>query len=119
MATYISDSVTVLSAAYTFAATLDAYDATTDTILDLRGMKEKLVLMKNTGGANGLTWTILGSVDDGVEYDIVVKADANVALSAQEIFRGSEYYTHWKVRVKSQVAGNPTSVKVKFAAIGT
>lgn len=98
--------------------TLNAYDATTSVIIDLRGYKEKNILVMNTGLANGLTWNILASIDDGKNYDVALKANANVAFSAQELYSSSVYYTHWMVQIKSQASGFPTTAQVKLCAIG-
>lgn len=87
-------------------------------IIDLQGIKEKSLQIKNTGGANGLSWQILGSLDGGANYDVAVKASANVAFGAVEFYNSSVYCTHWKVQVKDQVGGSHTTASVKLAGIG-
>lgn len=109
----ISDPVLCGSADYTPAAPLAAYDATTDTVLDIGGLKEKALMVKNSGGA-AATYTILGSLNDGLSYDFVVKADTVVNAAALDTYRDSVYYTHWKVRVK----GVGSAPKVTIAGIG-
>jgi uncharacterized protein YgiM (DUF1202 family) len=93
---------------------LAAYDATTDYVIDLRGVKEKALLVLNTG-ANTVVYQVLGSLDAGAAYDLIVKADTNVLTAAQDLFRNSEYCTHWKVRVKAAAASTAT---IKFAGLG-
>ncbi len=112
MSTRVIDPITCLAvtAAYTPTA---AYAAATDTVLDVRGMKEKVVMVK--AATNTVTYTILGSIDDGANYDITVKADTAVTAGNQDIYRDSVYYTHWKVRVKAAAAATAT---VKAAAVG-
>jgi hypothetical protein len=114
MATQTIDAILAADALKAGIVPLIAYDATTDFTLDLRGVKEKALLVINTG-ANTATYTVLGSLDAGASYDLVVKADTPVLTAAQDLFRNSEYCTHWKVRVKAAAA---TTATIKFAGIG-
>ena len=100
----ITTPITALSLVPAAIATADAYGSATDTIVDMRGMKTKGVLVQNTGGTNSLTYTILGSYDDGAAYDIVAKTDTVVAHGAQSNTTITDYYTHFNIRVKSTVA---------------
>jgi len=118
MSTRIFDPITAVSYVAPVVTTADAYSDVTSVILDVRGLKDKAFVMKNTGAANALSWKILGSVDDGVEYDIAVKSEADVALSSYEYYRLTDYYSHLKIQIKSKVAGNPTTAIVKFAGLG-
>lgn len=113
MSTRVIDAITCLTVSKAGIVPLVAYDATTDQVIDVQGMKEKAVMVKAAG--NTVTYQILGSIDGGVEYDVVVKADTAVLAAAQDIYRDSVYYTHWKVRVKAAAAATAT---VKAAAIG-
>lgn len=89
-----------------------AYDATTDFIVDCRGLNQRALLVLNTGG-NSLTYTILGSLDSGAAYDLVIKGDTAVLSAAQDLTRDTtNYCTHWKVRVKAAAA---TTCTLKFA----
>lgn len=117
MGTRVIDRVTVTSLAPAAITTAAAYGATTDTIVDLRGLKDKALLVKNTHAANSLTYTVLGSLNDGVSYDLVIKADTAVAGLAQDLFRNADYVTHWKIRVRDTVAASNGIASLQLAAI--
>ena len=85
---------------------LATYDATTDTVIQIIGLNQKAVMIKNTGGA-ALTYSIIASLDRGIEYDLTERADTVVNSAAQDIYRFTEYYTHIKIRLKS--AGSTTA----------
>ena len=118
MATRITDAVTSTSIVPVTFTTADAYAANKSVVLDIRGLKEKNVLIKNTGNTNALTWSILGSLDDGASFDIQVQADTSLAHSAQVLFSSSVYYTHYTIQVKSAGSSSPTTAVIKFAGIG-
>jgi len=110
----------IMATAFTAApvTTIDAFDPTTGTTFDLRGYKEKVLMIVNTG-SNGLTWNLLGSIDDGVTFDIQVLPNSNVAAGTTTLpYRDSNYVTHWLVQMQSETSGNPTTAFAKFAAIG-
>ena len=90
---------------------LAAYDATTSWEVDIKAYGDKVLLVKNTGAA-ALTFNVLGSLDNGEEYDIVEKSDNAVAPSAQELYQFSDHYTNVKIQVKG-VGGIAV---LKFAA---
>ena len=91
----------------------DAYTAGLDREYNVRGFKNMHIQIKNTGGANGLTYTIENSSKDfasisdlvSADYDKVIKADTNVAFGAQDtndIIDISPETTAIRVRVKRQ-----------------
>ena len=90
---------------------LAAYDATTDTVMQTMGLNQKVIQVKNTG-ANPLTFTIVASIDRGVEYEYEEKADTTLAAGISYTHRFTDYYTHVKVRVKAAAA---TTAKIKAA----
>lgn len=88
--------------------TTDSF-ADTGTVLDAACFESVAFTMKNSGGANGLSWQILGSID-GTNF-VEVVASANVAFGAL----GTPYtvapapYRYYKAQVKAQSAGNQTT----------
>ena len=114
----VTTPITALTLVPAAITTIDAYDATTDTIVDLRGMKTKGILVQNTGGTNSLTYTILGSYDDGVAYDIVAKTDTAVAHGAQSNTTITDYYSHFQIRVKS-TTGSTAGTSISAATPAT
>ncbi len=114
MATQTIDAILAADALKAGIVPTAAYATATDYIIDLRGIKEKALLVKNTG-ANSLTYTILGSLDAGAAYDLVIKGDTVVATVSQDLTRDSTYCTHWKIRVKAAAV---TAATIKFAGIG-
>ena len=114
MATWTNEAITSFSFVPAPISPLPAYGSTTDTIVDMRGMKEQGLLVKNTG-AGSLTYQINGSYDDGLTFDMPIQADTAVAPSAQNQFLGTSYYTHWQIRVKSAAT---TTAQLKIVALG-
>lgn len=117
-------------------ATTDAFADVTGATLDTHGNGEKFLafLLKEVGGANGVTFRVRGSVD-GLTYTTIVgpigadgveDADGEVAVAAsgsQEWFITPEYdsgakvaYRHYTVQAKSTTAGNAGSAQVRIFA---
>ena len=117
---------------------LSSYDASTDTIIDVRGMNRKAILVQNTGstGATG-TYSILASIDEmqpttgvtgaatfearasarqtpNVDWDITHLGDTGIAPGAQSFVEFTNNYSLLKVRVKN--AGIATMVVKAIAA---
>jgi hypothetical protein len=95
---------------------LTGYTGSTDMVFDVRGMDRKGLLIKNagpTGSTAGIEYSVLASVDGGVEYDISHLAGATLAAAGQTFIEFSNNYTHAKVRVLSAGA---TTVVVKHIA---
>ena len=117
MSTRVIDPVLTVELTTSSVTTLDAYDASTSQVLEVRGLKDKAFVIKNTGSKT-LTWNMLGSIDGGVAYDVAIKADADILTTAYEYYRLTDYYTHVKIQMKSKLAGNPTTAVVKLAGLG-
>ena len=100
------------------AKTGNTADAYADVLtLEVRGYPQKTLWVKNTGGANGLTYQVLGSLDGGVSYDLTLVAPASLAAAADSgAIQSSIRCTHIKVQLKSQNAGQATSYTVKGVA---
>lgn len=124
MGAYVMDPISSFTDKRGPTAALAAYSATTDWIIDLRGMNDKVVIVKNSGGS-ALTYTILGSIDSPdykvpeqdefvPEWDLTHLGDTVVAPAAMSIQKFSDYYTYLCIRVKG-VGG--ISV-IKIAATG-
>ena len=86
---------------------LAAYAAATDTVIQTMGLNQKVIKVKNTG-ANDLVFTIVGSIDRGVEYEYEEKADTTLTPGTFYTHRFDVYYTHVKVRVKAAAATTAT-----------
>lgn len=95
--------------------TTDALQTVQDFPVRGIGLAAVLVL-KNSGGANGATFRVLGSVDDGGTFDVTVVADTNVAAGATTKVSVSEPYDLLRVQAKSQTAGQATTVNCKGVA---
>jgi len=78
---------------------LAGYDATTSWSVDIKAQACKSILVKNTGAA-GLTWNIIGSLDNGEEFDYTVKADNAIAAGQQEFYSFTTHFTNIKIQVK-------------------
>ena len=105
MSVRVITPITALSVVYSPVVGLNAYDASADAVVDLRGMRDKVVVVKETGGSSGITYTILGSVDDGASYDLTVKSDTAISAGSLATFRTTDYYTHWTIRAKATSGG--------------
>ena len=99
----------------------DAYTAGLDRIYDVRGMRNMYVEIRNTGGANGLTYKIekarksftdITTLVDA-DFDKDIKADTIVAFGANDtnvIIDISPETTAIRIRVKRQAAGLNTTL---------
>ena len=66
------------------------------------------MVIKNTGGSNGLSWQVLGSIDD-VTY-VEAQASANVAFGASGTFTTNPaLYRYYKIQIKDQSGGSHTT----------
>lgn len=99
----------------------DAYVAGLDRRYDVRGLRNMYIEIKNTGGANGLTYKIekarksFAKESDLVDADFNkdIKADTNVAFGVDDInsiVDISPETTAIRIRVKRQAAGNDTTL---------
>jgi hypothetical protein len=66
------------------------------------------MVIKNTGGANGLSWKVLGSIDD-VTY-VEAQASRNVAFGASDSYTTNPaLYRYYKMQIVDQVGGSHTT----------
>lgn len=73
------------------------------------------MVIKNTGGANGLSWQVLGSIDD-VTY-VEAQASANVAFGASGTFTTNPaLYRYYKIQIKDQVGASHTTATASVIA---
>src|ERR1700721_1498682 len=70
------------------------------------GAKTVTIYVTNTGGANSATFQILGSVDDGANFEAVVVASAPIATGVTVVSHITDYYTQLKVQIKATVASS-------------
>jgi hypothetical protein len=98
----------------------DAYGSF-DYIYDVKGILDALILIENTGGANGLTYVVEGTRKEftalselvGADFTEVVVTEANVAFGAEaktDWNRDSGEITALRLRVKRQTAGQNTTL---------
>lgn len=85
------------------------------SVLDARFAASIALTVLNTGGANGLSYQVLGSVD-GVTY-VVVQGSANVAFGANASYSASPAaFGYYKIQVKDQSGGSHTAASVSGIA---
>ena len=99
----------------TLATLLDPSTFTTLLDVDARGLIEKTFVIENTGGSNGATVRIQGSVDGGANFDEDIQAATNIAAGAKLVVKTSDYYTDIKVEAHKQTIALDTSVDCRFA----
>lgn len=101
-----------------------AEQVTTDEYADLgapwdtRWLLRKSIVVKNTGGTNGLHYKVLGSVDNGKNYDVEIKEETVVAAEQSDDVSYDKYVTHVKIQVKAQSASDQTTAAASAAGIG-
>jgi hypothetical protein len=85
---------------------------------NVRRYKTKTISIRNTG-ANSARITILGSIDDGVGFDVVISS--NTLLSSGNVMIVSEEraMTHIQVLARANAGGNQTTIVTKGYALGT
>lgn len=99
-----------------------AVQTTTASFVDLVGSlidaacaASVAMTIANTGGANGLSWQVLASID-GITF-VVVKTSANVAFGASDVYTVSPApYRYYKTQVKDQVGASHTTAVVSVIA---
>ncbi len=98
----------------------NGYTAGLDRVYNTKGLKNMVAVIKNTGGANGLTYKIENTSKQYTDITTLVDADfseivgdTNVAFGAedtQDIIDISPESTAIRIRVKRQTAGNDTTL---------
>lgn len=99
----------------------DGYTAGLDRVYDVKGLKNMVAKIKNTGGSNGLTFTIENSTIEFEDIDMLVDADfdgviladtpvAALADSVQSIIDISPESTAIRIRFKRQTASLDTTL---------
>lgn len=99
----------------TLATLSDPSTFTTLLDVDARGLIEKTFVIENTGGSNGATVRIQGSVDGGANFDEDIQAATNIAAGAKLVVKTSDYYTDIKVEAHRETVSLDTSVDGRFA----
>jgi hypothetical protein len=95
--------------------TTDNYADVVGSKLDAACYESVAFTCKNTGGANGLKWQVLASIDD-ITYE-TVQSEAVIAFGASGSYTVSPApYRYYKVQVKAQVGASQTTAVV--AVIG-
>lgn len=107
---YVIDNFTTVWCRWGPITALAAYDVDTSIDIDVRSLKGKVLLIKNTGAAQ-MTYDILASIDDGVEFDIIHKGATTVAAAAQSLVEFENHYTN----IRIEVSGVGAIAVVKFA----
>ena len=110
----------------TIAVDQDNYSTTPDStpldrVYNVKGLNNMPVKIQNTGGANGLTFTIVSTsqefetISDLVEadFDNEIVADTNIAFGAssvQDIIDVSPQSTAIRIKIKRETAGQDTTL---------
>ena len=91
--------------------TVDADVAVLD--LDTRRRDCLSILIKNTGGANGLTYTVKEKAKYGGDL-INAETPANIAFGAQvQLTVTAKYYAEYIIYVKAQVGSSQTTYEIE------
>ena len=81
-----------------------------------KGFKTTSVVIMNTGLANGAKVKVLGSTD-GVNFTTEIQAEAIIAAAGSLTVNFTTYYTHIKIQILDQNAGDHTTVSASACAI--
>ena len=92
-----------------------------DKVYNVKGLNNMPTRIKNTGGANGLTFTIVGTSKEfkditelaEADFDNEIVADTNVAFGAnsvQDVVNLSPQSTAIRIKIKRQTAGQDTTL---------
>ncbi len=91
--------------------------ATVDAFADLGlpwetgELGRKTLVVRNTGGVNGGTYQVLGSLDGGATYPVILQAAANVPAGGNGgPVTIDHLVTHLKIQVKAQLAAAQTTM---------
>lgn len=99
----------------------DAYTSGLDRIYNVKGFSNLYIEIQNTGGANGLTYTIekarkeyavISTLVDA-DFNEVIKADTNVAFGANDannVALVTPEITAIRIRIKRQATGDDTTL---------
>jgi len=96
--------------------TANAYANALD--LDVRGMRQKTIILVETGASNGLTYKVLGSAFySGGQEDNVVEETA-LSASGKALIKLSQAYARLKLQVKSTVEGSHATYTAEYTMEG-
>ncbi|HET6456646.1 MAG TPA: hypothetical protein VFI02_19775 [Armatimonadota bacterium] len=118
---YVMDPISAFGEEREFATLPVAFSLTEGILdLDIRGMNDKAILLKNTGSVNPMDYQILASIDAvtspaDATYDITHKASTSVAKSDQAFEEFANYYNFIRIQIKSALGA---SAELKVAATG-
>ncbi len=93
-------------------ATTDSYQDSLKT--ECLNWREKLVVIKNTHGSNGIKYTVYGVADlrDEANSTHVLQAEATLAAGGTAIHAYDDPWDSIYVQVKNASAGNNASAKI-------
>jgi len=100
----------------------DNYVAAQDRVYNVKGFRNMNIKIENTGGTNGLEYTIEGSSDEfdkvselqDADFDDVIKADTVVAFGdtvRDDVIDISPQSTAIRIRIKRETAGQDTTLQ--------
>lgn len=97
--------------------TLDTYEQVGE-VFAKEGLLTTRIQLRNVGGGGAVADVrVLGSLDGGKTFPVVVVAEQAINDGDDAVSTITDYYTHLKVEAKSNVAGTPTDVEAQAAAI--
>jgi hypothetical protein len=94
--------------------TTNDYVDVAGSTLDAEGKSRVVFTIKNTDGANSLTWKVLASIDNSTYVE--VKAEATLAAAAISSFEATAVqaaYRYFKIQVKATVGGSQGDAQVR------
>lgn len=104
---------------FTFAKQLTTDNwVTLDEVKNVRHTAQKTIRVLNeNANNNSIDYRILGSLDDGENYDVTIKSSSSVGAGSSEVTNISEAVSHIKVEVKATAGGSQDEVSAKMGAI--
>ena len=107
------DAEVVIAGAYT---TTNAFADMTDAIIDTLGYESVAIILNNTGGSNGASWKILGSINGSTYVEVVASANVAAGATGTAYTNSQAPYRYYKIQAKDQVNDSHTTVTAHLLA---
>lgn len=98
----------------------DAFADGKDFLIDKSNIQTLAFQIQNTGGTNGLSFEIYGTIDPGssapsfnlMDWELLTNGSGNIANTFNKIFNSTFYFTFILIRLKRQTPGDSTTAKI-------
>lgn len=114
----VSSDILFVSETFNTTSNVASNARPTNGDLNIRRYKSKTIFIRNTSANNG-RYSILASVDGGVNYDITIVADVVINNGVTATLSTDLIYTNIRVLTRSSTNGQLTTFVTKAYAIGT